>query len=47
MVGEDTPARVCLALVIVDRNEGAREALARAGIELISLFDKGEVLGND
>jgi orotate phosphoribosyltransferase len=42
VVAEDTPACVVGALVIVDREEGAREALAEAGIPLDALFRRSE-----
>ncbi len=44
IVHEDSPARVRLALVIVDREEGAGEALRAAGIELVSLFTRSDLL---
>ena len=44
VVAEDTEARVVGALVIVDRQEGAGEALAAAGIPLEALFVKGDFL---
>lgn len=35
--------KVVRALCIVDRGEGAREALAKRGLELVSLFEIGEI----
>ncbi len=42
VVEEETGAKVVGALVIVDRQEGAVEKLAEAGIELESLFKKAD-----
>ena len=43
-VREETSAEVSLALVIVDREEGARERLSEAGVELIALFSRSQLL---
>ena len=39
---EQTPARVIEAAVLVDREEGGREALAAAGLECFAVFRRGE-----
>lgn len=44
-VRAETDAKVLQALVIVDREEGAGQALQEAGIELVSLFSRTELLG--
>ena len=41
-VREDTPAKVIGALVLVDREEGGREALEAEGIEVVSLFKRSD-----
>jgi orotate phosphoribosyltransferase len=38
----ETPAEVIEAVVLVDREEGGREALAAAGIDCFALFRRGE-----
>ena len=42
VVAEETGAKVVGALVIVDRQEGAQEKLAEAGLELEALFRKAD-----
>lgn len=44
-VREEAGAQVEAALVVVDREEGAREALAAEGIELLALFSRREIVG--
>jgi orotate phosphoribosyltransferase len=44
VVAEETGARVVGALVIVDRQEGAEEKLAEAGLILESLFRKADFI---
>ena len=44
VIRTETPATVTQALVIVDREEGATEALKEAGIELLSLFRKSDFM---
>jgi orotate phosphoribosyltransferase len=39
----DMGVQVCKAICIVDRGEGAREAVARRGCELIAIFDITEI----
>ncbi|MGE3164056.1 MAG: orotate phosphoribosyltransferase [Planctomycetota bacterium] len=43
-VREETGATVAEALVIVDREEGAGEALAAAGLQLLALFARHELV---
>ena len=45
-VREEMEIEPRLALVIVDREEGARQTLSEAGIELLALFGRGEILRN-
>ncbi len=44
VIREETPARPALALVMVDRQEGARELLEKAGLEFVALFSRSEIL---
>ncbi|MFQ5654789.1 MAG: orotate phosphoribosyltransferase [Planctomycetota bacterium] len=46
-VREETGATVERALVIVDRQEGAEEALQEAGLELTALFTREELVEGD
>ena len=46
-VREEAGAKADLALVVVDREEGARDVLAAEGIELISLFTRREIIGGE
>lgn len=41
---EDAQVEVSHALVVIDREEGGRERLAKEGIELVALFRKGDFL---
>ena len=44
VIRQETRARPALALVVVDRQEGARESLEKAGLEFVALFSKSEIL---
>ena len=46
-VAEESSACPCLALVVVDRQEGARERVEAAGMEFVALFTRSEITAED
>ena len=42
---EEESGRVAFALVLVDREEGGRNAIEKRGIPVVALFTRGSLLG--